>query len=227
MDRTPRADPASLPRRRRFPHLASIALSVFIVLAATVAVAWVAIFAQPGVPPRNGDDVVAATTVSPDGSRSPEPEPTPADEPIGSCQQHTLAAPDSGRWVLYRAEYGTRSGHDYLRLRLRRDGGSDVSPSMLAEMIPAAQVGARHGRDVPGGSEQALVVRFDGPVRVPGQFGGRGRGVLGAFTISGAGDATYVVAAVNGSGCFEIDGGAWADGSAGDSTEITLLIERR
>jgi hypothetical protein len=212
------------PPRPRTGRLASLVVPLVIVLVATTAVAWVAIFGQPGAPPAAPAQVVAADSTA---SSTPPETAAPTDlPPSGSCEQHTVAAPAGGRWVIHRAEFGSRGSHDYLRLLLRRDGSAADAATMSAELIAASEMPARHGQDAPAGSERVLVARFDGPVRVTGQFGGRGSRALGAFTISARGGSAYVVAAINGERCFSVEGGAWASGQPTDNVEITLLIER-
>jgi hypothetical protein len=191
-----------------------------IVLGATVGVAWLAIFGGVAAPLPVGDGTPATAT----------PAQPAADVPAGadqlSCASSSLASPAPGRWELYRAEYGSRGDHDYLRLKLREDGATDGTAHVVAELLAPAEVSERYGLAPPGPSDLALVVGFDGPVHIPGAFGGRGRGALREFTISQAGDAVFVVAAIDGSGCFSLVADGWDTEQPGRQVDIVIEIER-
>lgn len=222
----PLMEPQKPVLRRDRGALAGGVVGVAIVLAAVVLASAMIIASPPSVPAPDGAEVSAADQASPP-TETAETQSAAADGEQASCAPRTLEAPIAGRWTLYRAEFGSRSGHDYLRLKLRRVGNADAAARVGAELVPPAEVPARSGLETPSGADVALLVRFDGPVSIPGRFGGRGGGSLGEFYIArGSGDATYVVAAVNGRGCFRLSGGSWESGDAADNVEIVLEIER-
>lgn len=213
------------PRRDR-GGLVGAVIGVAIVLTAVVFAAATIIGSPPNVP--SAGSPTASPAAQPTGANAAgaTAEPTAPGQQV-SCEPRTVDAPAGVRWTLYRAEYGSRAGHDYLRLKLRRAGDADGAARVAAELVPVGEVAARSGLEPPAAGDTALLVRFDGPVDIPGRFGGRGQGSLGEFTIArGDGGSTYVVAAINGRGCFSLAAGAWDEGQTADQADIVLEIER-
>ena len=212
------------PRRDRGGLVGGV-IGVAIVLGAVGFASALIIASPPGVPSAGSPGATPTAESSPTGAAGPAGQATAGGQV--SCAPRTVSAPAGGRWQLYRAEYGSRAGRDYLRLKLRRAGDADAAVRLAAEMLPSAEVEARSGLEPPAGADRALLIRFDGPVDIPGRFGGRGQGALGDFFIArGDGGSTHVVAAINGRGCFSLAAGAWDEGQAADEVDIVLEIER-
>lgn len=169
-------------------------------------------------------------SVQPSDQASAVPDPS-ADErlPQGfACSPREVTAPSSGRWRLYRTEFGPRGGHDYLRLLMRREGDHESTATGSAEVLPPSEMAARFGVEAPADVEHALVIAFNDAVGIGGQWGARpGYGALRAFQVSrGDGGNVLAVVGINGSGCFSLSAGAWdADPQAG-TTELTLEIQK-
>lgn len=170
------------------------------------------------------------TASDPVGGGSPTTSEQPVQEPVAdfSCSPRQLSAPATGRWRLYRAEFGPRDRFDYLRLQLRREGDHEQAATVSAEVIAAAEVSGRYGIEPPSGSEVALVVGFNGPVGIGGPWGASpGYGALREFRVArGQEGRVFVVAAVSGQGCFTLSGG-WDAGQMNSPTAIILEIEKR
>jgi hypothetical protein len=144
------------------------------------------------------------------------------------CTAQAIDAPEAGAWQLFRASFGTRSGFDYLTLHLRQTGRADGQASISAEVMSASDVASRYGLDPPEGADTAMVINLEGPVRIPGSFGGRPRhSALRGFEVLTGDDGTVrVVAGVNGPGCFALVADDWQSGRTSRTTEVTFQIER-
>jgi hypothetical protein len=169
-----------------------------------------------------------AGTAPPDEPTAEVPTPGPA-APDGSfrCEAQMVRAPEFGTWQLFRASFGTRQAFDYLTLHLRQTGRANDSARIRAELIAPGDVPGRYGVDAPPG-DTTLVISLDGPVRIPGSFGGRpGHQALQQFeVVRGDDGAVHVVAGISGSGCFAMLAEDWQAGSTPRTTEVTFRIER-
>ncbi|CAN5759073.1 hypothetical protein BH23CHL7_BH23CHL7_10180 [soil metagenome] len=177
-----------------------------------------------------GDGAVPPVGSSPGGGAGAGATPTRAAGADGNfrCAAQTIDAPEAGTWQFFRASFGTRSGFDYLTLHLRQTGTADGRASITAEVMSASDVSSRYGLDPPEGADTALVINLEGPVRIPGSFGGRPRhSALRGFEVMTGDDGTVrVVAGVNGPGCFALVADDWQSGETPRTTDVTLQIER-
>lgn len=213
--------------QRRMPQL-----SREVVLAAVagtlVVLALLGVVLSRGVPAGNPTNAGVATD-APTGSADSGASATPAGEPLAgfSCERREIAASQSGRWRLFRAEYGPRGEFDYLRLQLRRAGDNDQAASMIAELVPVADVAERYEVAAPAG-DAALVVTFNGPVEIGGGWGANPNypGLREFRVTRGREGLVYVVAGVGGRGCYALDGGGWDSGEIAETTDITLELQR-
>ncbi len=180
------------------------------------------LFGGPPAPGASGTGPAAAATEGPAATSG-------ASEPDGTfrCEAQQITAPEAGAWQLFRASFGTRARFDYLTLHLRRTGNADDAAVIRAALLPPAEVPERYGIAAPDG-DSALVISLEGPVRIPGSFGGRpGHSALRGFDVDRDGDGTvHVVAGVSGPGCFSMSGDDWQAGDTPRTTEVTFQIER-
>ena len=139
-----------------------------------------------------------------------------------SCAPRSLSATSTGRWRLYRAEFGPREQVDSLRLLVRRDGDHELVPQVTAELVAPGDVQSRYEVEMPAG-DQALVLAFNGPVGIGGSWGATPnyRGLREFRVTRGREGNVFVVAGIVGSGCFALSGG-WE----GDESEIRIEIDR-
>lgn len=146
-----------------------------------------------------------------------------------SCEPQQISAPGPGRWLFHRANYASRGGRDSFVLNLRRDGDADDTAAVRAELVAPGEVPARYGLDAPAGSDAALVLVLDGPIRVAGPFGDRpGYRTLERFDVVRDGSGTvHAVLALRSNGCFAISAPDWQAGQMPDSTQLTVEIENR
>ena len=161
-----------------------------------------------------------------DVTATPQPASPTAQPPAGAgfdCSTRQTAAPLGGGWLLYRAEFGNRPSFDYLRLKLRRDRDDPGTAGVTTELMAPAEAGIRYGVDVAAGADAALIVTFDGPVRIGDEFGGQpGHRVLREFRVLRDDDGTVrAVVALAGSGCYTLTTLGWETGTA----DITLELE--
>ncbi len=219
---SPSVAAATSPRRptRRGMMLAGLGGAAVVLVLAIGAIA-IGHLGRPG--PDAAQALDADATAEPMQSAASNP-PAQDGQEIG-CEARELASQGSGRWRLYRAEYGNRAGHDYLRLKLRRESNEGDAAAMTAEMLPTGEVAARYGIDGPDNADAALVIAFRGPVGIGGPWGANpGYRALRSFQVAKSGDATVVVVGVGGEGCFGLSETGWTEGGA--AADITFDIER-
>lgn len=197
-----------------------------LVAAGLATVAAVLVLAIAGVAVMSNRPVAATT---PGVGQSGGPGDSVTDGVAGtSCEVRELSAPASGRWRLWRTEFGQRGRGDYLRLKLRGEGDHEQTATATAQVIALDQVAQAYGLEPPTEGDVALVVSFNGPVTIGGGWGAAPRySGLRSFRIArGREGNVYAVAGVTGSGCFSVSGGAWDSGAPANATDITLEIER-
>jgi hypothetical protein len=157
-----------------------------------------------------------------------EPTDLPPEEGF-ACSQQSFSAPGPGKWRLYRTEFGRRGQSDYLRLKLRRDGGHEQAAAVTAEVLRPEEVSARYEFEPPGDAESVLVVAFNGPVNTGSSWNAHpGYGALRGFEVKrGRESNVHVVVAAAGDGCFRLSAGGWEQGRMDDQMDIAVQIQRR